>query len=132
MHPHAFDVFDMSTHTWTRQQTFSTSNDDTTSIPVHHGLGSSMVYDSHQHIYLFGGWNRRRFDSNLFKLSLKTFCWEIVKLETKMKPTPRYNTEIFIHNDRCTCRPSLYINAYSISTIIIMELSMHCYPFFLY
>ena len=89
----------MSTRTWTRQQTFS--NDDTTSIPVYHGLGSSMVYDSHRHvIYLFGGWNRRRFDSNLFKLSLTNFHWKIIKPATEKKPAPRYNTEIFIHNDR--------------------------------
>ena len=89
----------MSTHTWTRQRTFS--NDGTTSIPVYHGLGSSMVYDSHRHfIYLFGGWKRRHFDSNLFALSLETFRWTIIEPTTDMKPAPRYNTEIFIHNDR--------------------------------
>ena len=90
----------MSTRTWTRQQTFS--NVGTTSIPVHHGLGSSMVYDSHRHkMYLFGGWKRRRFDSNLFALSLENFHWTIIEPKTKeIKPAPRYNTEIFIHNDR--------------------------------
>lgn len=59
-----------------------------------------MVYDSNRHvIYLFGGWKRRRFDSNLFALSLDDFHWTI-EPTTEMKPSPRYNTEIFIHNDR--------------------------------
>ena len=51
-------------------------------------------------MYLFGGWNRRRFDSDIYACSLDDFVWSKVELMSDVKPYPRYNAEVFLHNNK--------------------------------
>lgn len=99
---HPFDVFHISTRTWTRQQTHnqSSGNDTINTVPSL-GLGSSLVYDLDRHyLYLYGGWNRRRFSSDLYALSLDNFQWKIISPKPNVRPSNRYNTELIIHENR--------------------------------
>ena len=99
---HPFDVFHITTRTWTRQQTHnqSSGNDAINTVPSL-GLGSSLVYDLERHyLYLYGGWNRRRFNSDLYALSLDNFEWKIISPTSDVRPSNRYNTELIIHENR--------------------------------
>ena len=94
---HPFDVFDLLTRTWTRQPTSGI-------FPKHRGLGSSLVYDDESDtIYLLGGWGsmiRRDFDLDIYACSLENFVWSKVVLKSGVKPRPRYNTEVLLHNNK--------------------------------
>lgn len=87
-------MLDIIKHTWTRQETYGT-------VPVEQGLGSSLIYDSNRDmIYLFGGLKGNQFDSDMYALSLADFCWKILEPKGGIKPAPRYNSEVFLHNDK--------------------------------
>ena len=64
------------------------------------GLGSMLEYDRERHmLYLFGGWKKGFFDSELYAISLNDFCWRILPT-TDCKPSPRYNTATVLHRNR--------------------------------
>ena len=89
---HPFDVFDFQTSKWSFQPTSGGS--DVPSL----GLGSSLVvHPALRCFYLYGGWNKGRFDSEVYRMSAGTWRWEIVHPVTTIKPSPRYLTAVFIH-----------------------------------
>ena len=59
-----------------------------------------MYDDNSNTMYLFGGWNRRRFDSDIYACSLDDFVWSKVELMSDVKPHPRYNAEVFLHKNK--------------------------------
>jgi len=92
---HPFDVFDFQTSRWSSQATSGGS--DVPSL----GLGSSLVvHPMFRCFYLYGGWNKGRFDSEVYRMSVDTWEWEIVQPVTAIKPSPRYLTAVFIHKTK--------------------------------
>ena len=90
---HPFDVFDMNTQSWSRQ---STGGD-----PPLLGLGSSLdVHPESRSFYLCTGWNSRRFDAEVYRISMDSWNWEIAEPVTDVKPSPRYSAGVFIHENR--------------------------------
>ena len=68
---HPFDVFNMDTHLWSRQPTCGD--------PPSLGLGSTLnVHLPSRCFYLFGGWNERQFDSEVYRVPVDTWVWEKV------------------------------------------------------
>ena len=89
---HPFDVFSFDTRRWSRQGT-------TGDIP-NNGLGSVLEYDQERHmLYLFGGWKKQLFDSELYAISLDDFRWKILPT-TDCKPSPRYIAATVLHRNR--------------------------------
>ena len=96
---HPFDVFDLEDLAWSRQNTNGRWNDyDVPSV----GIGSTLSYHKPTHsLYLFSGWNNRRFSSEVFCVSMHTWKWEkIVQPEGNIAPSPRYLTGVLIHEDK--------------------------------
>ena len=90
---HPFDVFDMQTRSWSRQPTGGDH-------PLL-GLGSSLnVHPESRSFYLCTGWNGGSFDSEVYRIPVDSWNWEIVEPVTDVKPSPRYSTGTFIHEDR--------------------------------
>ena len=60
------------------------------------GLGSRMcVFD--ESLYLYGGWNRYNFSSDLYRLDLSTYEWKMVALSNDVEPTPVYLTTMMAY-----------------------------------
>ena len=90
---HPFDVFDLKTQSWSRQSTGGK--------PPLLGLGSSLnVHHDSRSFYLCAGWNGGRFDSEVYRISVDDWKWEIVKPVGDVKPSPRYSAGVFIHENR--------------------------------
>lgn len=89
---HPFDVLDLGTLQWSKQPT-------TGDFPKL-GLGSSLnVHHRTRSLYLYGGWNDGHFDSEVYKVKVDEWEWEIVRPSTDVKPSPRYLTGVLIHGD---------------------------------
>ena len=87
---HPFDVLDLSTRQWTRQ----TTSGDFPSL----GLGSSLnVYLPTRSLYLYSGWKDGEFDSEIYKVAVDEWKWEILEPVTSIKPSPRYLTGVLVH-----------------------------------
>ena len=90
---HPFDVYNLTTHTWSRQ---ATSGD----VPT---LGNGSTLNFHpksRALYLFGGWNNGGFDAEVYKIPLDTWIWEKVKPASDIIPSPRYLVGALIHEDQ--------------------------------
>ena len=97
---HPFDVFDLTSLTWSTQST-SGKLDDEENIPEL-GIGSTLSYHKGTHsMYLYGGWKYEKFSSDVFCISMDTWEWEkIVIPDDEIKPSPRYLTGVLLHEDR--------------------------------
>ncbi len=90
---HPFDVFDLTSQTWERQATSG-------SFPSL-GLGSSLVvHHPSRSFFLYGGWRDFNFDSEVYKVSVDNWVWEVMQPATAVKPSPRYLTGVVVHEDR--------------------------------
>ena len=100
---HAFDVWDFATQTWSHQLT----GGDVPDL----GLGSSLInYNEWLYIYgglreiSFGGFTRNIFSGDLYRISLVSFKWEMIRVlpasPTTIKPSPRYTMGIILHDHR--------------------------------
>ena len=86
-------MFHFDTRTWTRQKTSEKFPEN--------GLGSILEYDEERdQLYLFGGFKGGHFDSELYVVSLKDFCWDILQPSTDCKPSPRYNVASILHKNK--------------------------------
>ena len=96
---HPFDVFDLTSLTWSTQPTSGKLDDK--DVPDL-GIGSTLSYHKGtRSIYLYGGWKYRKFSSDVFCISMDTWKWEkIVIPDDEMKPSPRYLTGVLLHKDR--------------------------------
>ncbi len=92
-----FDIFDLTSLTWSVQPTFGIPTD----VPDL-GIGSTLSYHKGTHsMYLYGGWNDRLFSSDVFCVSLDTWQWKKITVpEGDIKPSPRYLTGVLLHEDR--------------------------------
>ena len=60
------------------------------------GLGPQLcVVD--RSLYLYGGWNKYNFSSDLYRLDLHTYEWRMVALTNDVKPTPVYLTTLMVY-----------------------------------
>ena len=90
---HPFDVLDINTLTWSRQPT----SGDVPSL----GVGSVLnVHPESHSLYLCTGWNDARFDSEVYRISVDDWNWDIMQPATDIKPSPRYLTGICLHGNR--------------------------------
>lgn len=94
---HPFDVFDMMSMTWSIERTHGATED----IPDL-GIGSTLSYHRDTHsLYLYGGWNNRKFSSDVYCVSMDSWRWEkVTVLEGEIKPSPRYLTGVLVHGDK--------------------------------
>ena len=60
------------------------------------GLGPRMCAFGHS-LYLYGGWNKFNFSSDLYRLDLHTYEWRMVALSNDIKPTPVYLTAMMVY-----------------------------------
>ena len=60
------------------------------------GLGPRMCAFGHS-LYLYGGWNKYNFSSDLYRLDLHTYEWKMVALSNDIKPTPVYLTTMIVY-----------------------------------
>ena len=89
---HPFDVLDLSTRQWSKQPTYG----DFPSL----GLGSSLIaYPPMHSLYLYSGWKDGEFDSEVYKIIVDEWKWEILKPATGVKPSPRYLTGVLVHGN---------------------------------
>ena len=63
------------------------------------GLGPRVCVFDHA-LYLYGGWNKYNFNSDLFRLDLRTYEWRKVALSSDVKPTPVYLTTMMVYEGR--------------------------------
>ena len=96
-----FDVFDLETLTWSLKYTSGKRGDS--DVP-NVGVGSTLTYhEPTNSLYLFGGWNKRDFTSDVYCISLSADKWEWEKImlpRGSISPCPRYLTGVLLHNDR--------------------------------
>lgn len=82
------EVFDVLTNSWDSHAT-------TGDVP-HFGNGSTMVAYQ-KHLYLFGGWNKGAFTSEVYQMDTSGYVWEhLVVRDDDTKPTPRYLTNAVV------------------------------------
>ena len=95
---HPFDIFDLIHFTWSTQSTSGILKEDIPNL----GTGSTLSYHKNIHaMYLYGGWNERRFSSDVYCISMNTWKWEKVEVpKGEIKPSPRYLTGVLLHKDR--------------------------------
>ena len=63
------------------------------------GLGPRVCVFDHA-LYLYGGWNKYNFNSDLYRLDLRTYEWRKVALSSDVKPTPVYLTTMIVYEGR--------------------------------
>ena len=63
------------------------------------GLGPRICVFGHS-LYLYGGWNKYNFNSDLYRLDLQTYEWRKVVLSSDVKPTPVYLTTMMVYEGR--------------------------------
>ena len=95
---HPFDVFDLLSLTWHKQNTIGEVDKDVPNV----GIGSSLCYHRDTHsIFLYSGWNEGNFSSDIFCVSLDTWKWEKVVIpEGEIKPSPRYRTGMLVYRNK--------------------------------
>ena len=87
---HPFDVLDLSTRLWSKQPT----SGDFPNL----GIGSSLnAYPPTHSLYLYSGWKDGEFDSEIYKVVVDEWKWEILEPATSVKPSPRYLTGVVVH-----------------------------------
>ena len=82
------DVYDISDKLWWH---YPTHGDVPRMV-----LGSRMCVFG-ESLYLYGGWNRYDFSSDLYRLDLRTYEWKMVALSNDVKPTPVYLTTMMVY-----------------------------------
>ena len=82
------DVFDIADKLWWHYPTHG-------DVP-RMGLGSRMCVVKGS-LYLYGGWNKYNFSSDLYRLDLNTYEWRMVALSNDVKPTPVYLTTLMVY-----------------------------------
>lgn len=94
----SFDVFDLASLTWSTRTTYGDLENEVPNL----GIGSTLSYHEDTHsMYLFGGWNNRRFSSDMYRVSMDTWSWERITIpEGGVKPSPRYLTGVLVHGDK--------------------------------
>jgi len=85
------DVYDIGDKLWWH---FPTHGD----VP-RMGLGSRMCVFG-ESLYLYGGWNKYDFSSDLYRLDLRKYEWKMVALSNGVKPTPVYLTTMMVYEGR--------------------------------
>lgn len=97
---HPFDVFDLTSLTWSSQVTYGVSAKDVPNL----GNGSTLSYSMATHsMYLYGGWNEADFSSDVYCVSMDTWKWEKIAIPGgEIKPSPRYLTGVLMYGT-CLC-----------------------------
>jgi hypothetical protein len=95
---HPFDVFDLTDLTWSTLTTFGELEKEVPDL----GNGSTLSYHKGtRSMYLYGGWNSKKFSSDVYRVSMDTWKWEKISLpEGSIKPSPRYLTGVLVHGDK--------------------------------
>ena len=95
---HPFDVFDLMSMTWSIENTHGATEEDIPDL----GIGSTLSYHRDTHsLYLYGGWNKTNFCSDVYCISMDSWSWEkVAVLEGEIKPSPRYLTGVLVHEDK--------------------------------
>ena len=82
------DVYDISDKLWWHYPTHG-------DVP-RMGLCPRVCVVNHS-LYLYGGWNKYNFNSDLYRLDLHTYEWRMVALSNDVKPTPVYLTTLMVY-----------------------------------